>query len=112
MKTGESIILTRMDITKFGGGRHCQRGQYFAAGRGRRGWGHSWAAEPELLAECRTLGGCPTGEARVTRGYRLPAKQVIHTVGPVWGTAVGLRRTGPAGLLLSGLLRPGPRTPG
>jgi O-acetyl-ADP-ribose deacetylase (regulator of RNase III) len=42
------------------------------------------AAGPGLLAECRTLGGCPPGEARVTRGYRLPAGHVIHTVGPVW----------------------------
>jgi O-acetyl-ADP-ribose deacetylase (regulator of RNase III) len=42
------------------------------------------AAGPELLAECRTLGGCPAGEARITRGYLLPARHVIHTVGPVW----------------------------
>src|ERR1700722_1393926 len=43
-----------------------------------------YAAGPELLEECRRLNGCPTGEARITRGYRLPARWVIHTVGPVW----------------------------
>lgn len=42
------------------------------------------AAGPELVAHCRTLGGCPTGEARLTPGFRLPARHVIHTVGPVW----------------------------
>jgi O-acetyl-ADP-ribose deacetylase (regulator of RNase III) len=43
------------------------------------------AAGPKLLEECRSIGGCPTGEARITKGYRLPARHVIHTIGPVYG---------------------------
>lgn len=55
------------------------------------------AAGPELLAACRLLGGCPTGEARLTPGFRLPARFVIHTVGPVWRGGGG----GEAALLAS-----------
>src|SRR5207237_10032355 len=66
------------------GGCDCQRGQQFFAGRRRSGWRdppNCWAG---LLAECRLLGGCKSGEAKATKGHNLPAKYVVHTVGPVW----------------------------
>jgi len=59
------------------------------------------AAGPELLAECRTLNGCPTGEAKVTGGYNLPSRWVVHTVGPVWRGG----DQGEAGLLASAYRR-------